>query len=160
MGYQCSNFYRKLLKDGDVVDPSYGFDEDGQLKQLFADRVIDEGCIDESDLRLEEIWTNAEVAEIEEQINRWLRELHPGIDTGPSYAALQSTRKRKAVHTARSGQHRSRHMVRRPKAQKVEHEAKLRRSSLEEIPKRKLLRIPSFSSSSSVGQQLPASFKY
>ncbi|KAK8813159.1 hypothetical protein WA158_002751 [Blastocystis sp. Blastoise] len=38
VGYQCSNFYRLLVKDGEIVDPNYVFDEKGKLKFQFRDK--------------------------------------------------------------------------------------------------------------------------
>ena len=32
VGYQCSNFYRKLIRDGVIEDPSYKFDAEGCLR--------------------------------------------------------------------------------------------------------------------------------
>lgn len=32
VGYQCSNFYRKLIQEGDLTDPSYSIDEEGCLR--------------------------------------------------------------------------------------------------------------------------------
>ena len=30
VGYQCSNFYRKLVEKGDIKDPNYVIGEDGK----------------------------------------------------------------------------------------------------------------------------------
>ena len=35
VGYQCSNFYRHLLKSGQITDPNYTFDEKGNPRYLF-----------------------------------------------------------------------------------------------------------------------------
>jgi hypothetical protein len=48
VGYQCSNYYRKLLREGKLHDPSYGWDEDGNFHQMYKDPdVINETCIHE-----------------------------------------------------------------------------------------------------------------
>lgn len=31
VGYQCSSFYRKLIRDGEIEDPNYSIDDDGKL---------------------------------------------------------------------------------------------------------------------------------
>lgn len=44
VGYQCSNFYRQLIKDGIIVDPNYCMDEKGKLHyKRLADREGAEG---------------------------------------------------------------------------------------------------------------------
>lgn len=47
VGYQCSNHYRKLLRQGELKDPSYVFTEDGELKFIGDDSTVDESCIEE-----------------------------------------------------------------------------------------------------------------
>jgi hypothetical protein len=45
VGYQCSNYYRKLLLEGVLSDPTYVI-EGGKLKQLAGDRMDpDETCV-------------------------------------------------------------------------------------------------------------------
>ena len=38
MGYQCSNFYRQLIREGEIHDDNYMFDENGKLVFKFRDR--------------------------------------------------------------------------------------------------------------------------
>jgi hypothetical protein len=48
VGYQCSNFYRKLLKEGKLHDPSYGWDEYGHFHQIYKDpEALNESCVKE-----------------------------------------------------------------------------------------------------------------
>jgi hypothetical protein len=35
VGYQCSNFYRKLVKNGEIVDPNYKIDDAGKIHYYF-----------------------------------------------------------------------------------------------------------------------------
>jgi hypothetical protein len=35
VGYQCGSHYRRLVEQGLLVDPAYGEDENGKLKQLY-----------------------------------------------------------------------------------------------------------------------------
>ena len=37
VGYQCSNFYRQLIKEGVIHDENYSFDENGKLVFKFRD---------------------------------------------------------------------------------------------------------------------------
>lgn len=44
VGYQCSNFYRQLIKDGVIEDPNYWMDDKGKLHyKRLADRELPEG---------------------------------------------------------------------------------------------------------------------
>ncbi|KAJ3091669.1 hypothetical protein HK102_013857, partial [Quaeritorhiza haematococci] len=45
VGYQCSNFYRHLLKSGEVIDPNYIIDAKGGLRYLFGKKDGGEGVI-------------------------------------------------------------------------------------------------------------------
>ncbi|KAI8825206.1 uncharacterized protein EV422DRAFT_517852 [Fimicolochytrium jonesii] len=45
VGYQCSNFYRGLLKSGEIVDPNYLIDAKGELRYLFGKKDGGEGVI-------------------------------------------------------------------------------------------------------------------
>ena len=38
VGYQCSNFYRQLIKDGEIKDENYQLDSKGKLVFLFRDK--------------------------------------------------------------------------------------------------------------------------
>lgn len=38
MGYQCSNFYRQLIKDGEIHDSNYVKDKNGKWIFLFRDK--------------------------------------------------------------------------------------------------------------------------
>ena len=37
VGYQCSNFYRQLIKEGKIHDDNYSFDSKGKLVFRFRD---------------------------------------------------------------------------------------------------------------------------
>ena len=37
VGYQCSNYYRQLIKEGVIRDENYSFDENGKLVFKFRD---------------------------------------------------------------------------------------------------------------------------
>lgn len=41
VGYQCSNFYRHLIKEGEIEDPKYVFDKNGKLGYLFSSKTMD-----------------------------------------------------------------------------------------------------------------------
>ncbi len=45
VGYQCSNFYRHLIKTGEIVDPNYTIDEKGELRYLFGKKDGGEGVV-------------------------------------------------------------------------------------------------------------------
>ncbi|KAJ3029628.1 hypothetical protein HDV00_009523 [Rhizophlyctis rosea] len=45
VGYQCSNFYRHLLKTGEIKDSNYLIDEKGNLSYLFGKKDGKEGVI-------------------------------------------------------------------------------------------------------------------
>jgi hypothetical protein len=34
VGYQCSNFYRLLVQNGEISDPNYAFDASGKLRRI------------------------------------------------------------------------------------------------------------------------------
>eukprot|EP00698_Gefionella_okellyi_P001637 TRINITY_DN11542_c0_g1_i1.p1 TRINITY_DN11542_c0_g1~~TRINITY_DN11542_c0_g1_i1.p1 ORF type:complete len:2102 (-),score=595.45 TRINITY_DN11542_c0_g1_i1:50-6355(-) len=86
VGYQCSNYYRKLLQENVLSDPTYAYDEKGQFRQLNATRSdIEATCVAESEHRLTEVWQSEEVQEIEENVNAWIQEAFPGTDTGKSF---------------------------------------------------------------------------
>ena len=38
VGYQCSNFYRQLIKEGEIKDDNYTFDKNGKLVFKFRDK--------------------------------------------------------------------------------------------------------------------------
>lgn len=38
VGYQCSNFYRQLIKEGEIKDENYTFDSKGKLVFKFRDK--------------------------------------------------------------------------------------------------------------------------
>lgn len=71
VGYQCMNFYRKLVSDGTLQDESY-ITIDGKLKQVHKERLS--GIIPTTELGPE--WKDDEVKEEEKNIGRWLKELH------------------------------------------------------------------------------------
>ncbi|TPX64901.1 hypothetical protein SpCBS45565_g05560 [Spizellomyces sp. 'palustris'] len=45
VGYQCSNFYRHLLKTGEIVDENYTIDSKGELRYLFGKKEGGKGVI-------------------------------------------------------------------------------------------------------------------
>ncbi|KAJ3161465.1 hypothetical protein HDU86_007247 [Geranomyces michiganensis] len=45
VGYQCSNFYRGLLKSKQIVDDNYTLDDKGELRYLFGKKEGGEGVI-------------------------------------------------------------------------------------------------------------------
>ncbi|KAI8906626.1 hypothetical protein DFJ77DRAFT_504459 [Powellomyces hirtus] len=45
VGYQCSNFYRHLLKSGEVIDENYTIDAKGELRYLFGKKEGGQGVI-------------------------------------------------------------------------------------------------------------------
>ncbi|KAI9101121.1 hypothetical protein DFS34DRAFT_613233 [Phlyctochytrium arcticum] len=45
VGYQCSNFYRHLLKTGEIKDENYTMDAKGELRYLFGKKDGKEGVI-------------------------------------------------------------------------------------------------------------------
>ena len=36
VGYQCCNFYRRMIEAGEVVDPAYVLDENGKAKKVLS----------------------------------------------------------------------------------------------------------------------------
>ena len=38
VGYQCSNFYRQLIKEGEIKDSNYYIDKNGKLVFRFKDK--------------------------------------------------------------------------------------------------------------------------
>lgn len=38
VGYQCSNYYRQLIKEGEIKDENYTFDKNGKLVFRFRDK--------------------------------------------------------------------------------------------------------------------------
>jgi hypothetical protein len=40
-GYQCSNYYRNLVKNGDVVDTNYMVDDKGQMRFNFKNKGLE-----------------------------------------------------------------------------------------------------------------------
>lgn len=71
VGYQCMNFYRKLVSDGTLQDESY-ITIDGKLKQVHKERLS--GIVPSTELGPE--WKDEEVREEEKNIDQWLKELH------------------------------------------------------------------------------------
>lgn len=71
VGYQCMNFYRKLVSDGKLKDDSY-ITIDGKLKQIHKERLS--GIVPSTELGPE--WKDEDVKEEEKNIDKWLKELH------------------------------------------------------------------------------------
>ena len=46
VGYQCSNFYRALIKEGKIVDSHYQIDDEGKLKYSHGKRSVDPKVIE------------------------------------------------------------------------------------------------------------------
>jgi hypothetical protein len=40
VGYQCANFYRQLIENGEIVDERYVIDEDGKAHFLFSKGIV------------------------------------------------------------------------------------------------------------------------
>ncbi|KAI9202223.1 uncharacterized protein BJ171DRAFT_515227 [Polychytrium aggregatum] len=45
VGYQCANYYRHLIKTGEIVDDNYFVDDNGDLRYLFGKKEGKEGVI-------------------------------------------------------------------------------------------------------------------
>jgi hypothetical protein len=109
-GYQCSNFYRSCIRSGDIHDPTYGFNERGELKRLYPDREDPDTYPPPDSLNcLSAIWQWPEIQGMERQVDLWIRELHPRFALG-----LVSDRDARSVgvphrrHGARVGARRKR----------------------------------------------------
>lgn len=72
VGYQCMNYYRRLVAEKKIHDPSYAM-VDGKLKQVQKDRGTG-GTPAIS--KLGEEWESEQVKEIERNVDRWLKEYH------------------------------------------------------------------------------------
>ncbi|KAL6070423.1 hypothetical protein QOT17_006953 [Balamuthia mandrillaris] len=77
VGYQCSNLYRRLVKENILHDPSYGLDSTGKFGLIGG---IPDGASDvppEMHVLNTEVW-NAQSAALEQKVDRWVRLYHPG----------------------------------------------------------------------------------
>ncbi|KAI7878891.1 hypothetical protein K492DRAFT_132181 [Lichtheimia hyalospora FSU 10163] len=83
VGYQCMNYYRKLVGDNKIKDSSYAV-VDGKLKQVQKDRGIS-GTPSTS--KLGEEWESEQVKEIERNVDRWLKEYHRRSGTASTSVA-------------------------------------------------------------------------
>ncbi|KAG0164971.1 hypothetical protein DFQ30_009145 [Apophysomyces sp. BC1015] len=72
VGYQCMNYYRKLVSDNKIRDESYAM-VDGKLKQIHKDRAPT-GEIPTTDIGSE--WQLEDVKQVERDVDLWLREFH------------------------------------------------------------------------------------
>lgn len=71
VGYQCMNYYRKLVSDGKLQDESY-ITVDGKLKQAHKERLS--GIVPNTELGPE--WKDPDVKLEEKNIDQWLKEFH------------------------------------------------------------------------------------
>ena len=91
VGYQCSNHYRKLLREGVLADPTYGWDEHGQFRQLRPSEADEsETYGQESEERYRRTWEQEDVQRIEQGVNESIRRHFPHFDTGPGYSTVRS----------------------------------------------------------------------
>lgn len=72
VGYQCMNYYRRLVLDGKLEDSSYAV-VDGKLKQIQKERSTAIGA-PTADHGPE--WDSEEVKEIERNVDQWIKEFH------------------------------------------------------------------------------------
>lgn len=91
VGYQCMNYYRKLVSDGKLQDDSY-ITIDGKLKQVHKERLS--GTVPNTELGPE--WKDPEVKEDEKNIDQWLKEFH-----GRSGQSLTAPKPKPKVATPR-----------------------------------------------------------
>ncbi|KAG2237699.1 hypothetical protein INT48_009637 [Thamnidium elegans] len=91
VGYQCMNYYRKLVSDGKLQDDSY-ITVDGKLKQTHKERLS--GTVPNTELGPE--WKDPEVKEDEKNIDQWLKEFH-----GRSGQSLTTPKPKPKVTTPR-----------------------------------------------------------
>ncbi|KAI9019554.1 hypothetical protein CLU79DRAFT_704668 [Phycomyces nitens] len=71
VGYQCMNYYRKLVKDGVLKDDAYAT-QNGVLKQITKDRTNSTASATE----LGAEWNTEEVKEIERNVDSWIKDIH------------------------------------------------------------------------------------
>jgi len=74
VGYQCANYYRKLVKDGLLKDKSYTTDEKGELKKL--QRASSKGGNETLNNQLNGVWKTPEVKWIESCVQKWVEKYH------------------------------------------------------------------------------------
>ncbi|CAO3595725.1 unnamed protein product [Absidia cylindrospora] len=72
VGYQCMNYYRKLLEKGKLKDDSYEI-VDGKLKQTRKEK-INVGDVPNTDLGPE--WEDDDVKHVAANVDRWLKQYH------------------------------------------------------------------------------------
>src|SRR5690554_6419635 len=72
-GYQCSSYYRKLLENKALMDPSYAW-ENGKLIMVSKSSGGEMAMSG-----LSERWETDEVKEIEANVNRWIKEYHSNM---------------------------------------------------------------------------------
>lgn len=74
VGYQCANYYRKLVKDGNLEDRSYTTDEKGDLKKV--QRASSKGENETLNNQLNDVWRTPEVKWIESCVSKWVTKYH------------------------------------------------------------------------------------
>ena len=72
VGYQCMNYYRKLVTENKLKDDSYQM-VGGKLKQIHKDRAPP-GEIPTTELGPE--WKAEDVRQAEQDVNDWLKQYH------------------------------------------------------------------------------------
>ncbi|KAI8098121.1 uncharacterized protein B0P05DRAFT_447743, partial [Gilbertella persicaria] len=72
VGYQCMNYYRKLVSDGKLKDESYTI-INGKLKQVVKDKAFGSHVLI-SDLG--PAWQDEDVKQQEKQVDQWIKEFH------------------------------------------------------------------------------------
>ncbi|KAG0252431.1 hypothetical protein BG011_006984 [Mortierella polycephala] len=90
-GYQCSSYYRKLLENKALTDPSYAW-ENGKLIMVSKSSGGEMAMSG-----LSERWETDEVKEIEANVNRWIKEYHSNM------AGRLTASKAKRVESSGSG---------------------------------------------------------
>lgn len=64
MGYQCSNFYRQLIKEGEIQDANYSFDKSGKLVFRFHDKRGRSTLVRRNGSRRSAEWMGSEDSEV------------------------------------------------------------------------------------------------
>ncbi|KAI9316691.1 hypothetical protein BX666DRAFT_1838732, partial [Dichotomocladium elegans] len=72
VGYQCMNYYRKLVGENKIKDESYAI-VDGKLKQVHKERAPT-GEVPTTELGAE--WASDDVKQVEKDVDRWLKQYH------------------------------------------------------------------------------------
>eukprot|EP01087_Luapelamoeba_hula_P017974 TRINITY_DN5727_c0_g1_i3.p1 TRINITY_DN5727_c0_g1~~TRINITY_DN5727_c0_g1_i3.p1 ORF type:complete len:318 (-),score=86.81 TRINITY_DN5727_c0_g1_i3:113-1066(-) len=93
VGYQCANYYRKLLKQRVLEDSNYTSTEEGNLK--FAEGERQPRC--ELENTLNAVWQTERVKALERDVENWVRTYHPNVNPtrGRSGVSSNTTIRRK-----------------------------------------------------------------